>query len=317
MGRYGKGLASVAGRSFCLIVGTASTCTPQTHQFRLAINFMNRNMPKRKLTFVVAVNNRDVLQNNLLASPCFRKPHGHQIIIQEGFNSAAKAYNDATDRAQNELMVFVHQDIILPEQWLNQVEDALQHLEEQDPSWGVLGCYGKTQTNEGRGWVYQSGPGMIGAPFENPVPVQTLDEIVLILRRSSHLRFDEGLPHFHLYGTDICLRAKESGRTSYAIPAFCIHNSSQGFVLPKEFYECYWHVRRAWSSQLPIQASCIRITRLNLAMYKRRLSEIYFRYRRPHAIKGRRVQDIRQLVKEADIKIEQKVEDEATSHCTV
>jgi len=270
-------------------------------------------MPKRKITFIAAVNDRDVSQNNLLASPCFRKPHGHQIIIQEGFNSAAKAYNDAIDRSQNELMIFVHQDIILPEQWLNQVENALQYLAEQDPTWGVLGCYGKTQTQGGRGWVYQSGPGMIGAPFEHPSPVQTLDEIVLILRRSSQLHFDEGLPHFHLYGTDICLRAKQAGRTSYAIPAFCIHNSSQGFVLPKEFYECYWRVRRAWSSELPIQASCIRITRLNLAMYKRRLSEIYFRYLRPHAIKGCRAQDIRQLVKEADMTMEQ----ETASHCTV
>lgn len=270
-------------------------------------------MPKRQVTFVVAVNNREVLKNNLLASPCLRKPCRHQIIIQDGFNSAAKAYNDAIDRSQNDLMVFVHQDVILPEQFLNQLEDSLQYLEEKDPTWGVLGSYGETQTQGGRGRVYQSGPGAIGTALECPAPVQTLDEIVLILRKSSQLRFDETLPHFHLYGTDICLRAEESSRRSYAIPAFCIHNSSQGFVLPKEFYECYWHIKRTWKSQLPIQASCIRITRLNLAMYKRRLLEIYSRYRHPHLSKGSRVHDVRQLVKEADMTARQ----ETASECTV
>lgn len=273
---------------------------------------MPRNMSKRRLTFVVAVNNRDVLKNNLLASPCLRKPYCHQLLIQEGFSSAAKAYNNAIDRSQNDLMVFVHQDIILPEQWLNQLEDALQSLEEKDPTWGVLGSYGETQSQGGRGYVYQSGPGIIGVPLEHPAPVQTLDEIVLILRKSSQLRFDESMPHFHLYGTDICLRAAQSGRTNYAIPAFCIHNSSQGSILPKEFYECYWRVRRAWSSHLPIQASCIRITKMNLAMCKRRLYEIYLRYRHPQASKGSRVQDVRQLVQEADL-----IRQEATSNCVV
>jgi hypothetical protein len=270
-------------------------------------------MSKRKFTFVAAVNNQDVLKSNLLASPCFRKPHPHEILIQEGFRSAGKAYNDAINKSQNEFLIFLHQDIILPEAWLSQLENALEYLEEKDPAWGVLGCYGETQTQGGRGWVYQSGRGIIGAPFERPAPVQTLDEIVLILRKSCGLQFDESLPHFHLYGTDICLRAEQAGRRNYAIPALCIHNSSQGLILPKEFYECYWHVRRTWGSQLPVQASCIRITRLNLTMYKRRLYEIYFRYRRPPVSEGFRAEDVRQLVHEAEKTIRQ----ETVSDCAV
>jgi len=57
------------------------------------------------------------------------------------------------------------------------------------------------------------------------VTVQTLDEIVLIFRRDSGLSFDETLPHFHFYGTDICMRAAEQGRQCYAISAFCVHNT--------------------------------------------------------------------------------------------
>ena len=57
----------------------------------------------------------------------------------------AEAYNDAIDKAQNDLIIFAHQDVIFPEQWLPHLERVLQYLEENDPQWGVLGCYGKTR----------------------------------------------------------------------------------------------------------------------------------------------------------------------------
>lgn len=269
-------------------------------------------MSKRKFTFVAAVNDRAVLQDNLLASPCLRAAHAHEILIQEGYRSAGNAYNEAIAKSQNDFLIFLHQDIILPEQWIYQLENSLDLLESEDPYWGVLGCYGKTQYDGGRGYVYQAGPGIIGEPFDRPEKVQTLDEIVLILRKSSGLRFDESLPNYHLYGTDICLRAEQLGKKSYAIPAFCIHNSNQGFVLPKEFYDCYWHVRRTWKAQLPVQASCIRITKWNTAMYRRRLHEIYFHYRRP-VREGLRAHDVGQLVQEAKRSVMQKV----TSDCAV
>jgi hypothetical protein len=264
-------------------------------------------MSSQTFTFAVAVNDRSVLENNLLASPCLASPHAHEILVQEGFRSAGHAYNDAIDRSPNDLIVFAHQDMIFPEQWLGQVENALDYLEQNDPNWGVLGCYGETRDRKGRGSVYQSGLGLIGKTIERPVPIQTLDEIVLIFRKSSLLRFDEDLPHFHLYGTDICLRAGQAGRTSYAIPAFCIHNTNQGFLLPKEFYECYWHVKQTWKSHLPIQASCIRITKLNLSMYKRRLQELYYRYVRQQKSQGIRANDVPQLIQQVEMTIRPRV----------
>lgn len=213
----------------------------------------------REFTFVVAVNNRDVFETHFLASPCLGAPHAHEVLVQEGFKSASQAYNDAIDRARNDFIVFVHQDVILPERWLDQLESSLDYLEENDPQWGVLGCYGETRSQGGRGYVYSSGLGIIGQASEHPMPVQTLDEIVLVLRKSSGLRFDGNLPHFHLYGTDICLRAEQLGRKNYALSAFCIHNTNQGYVLPKEFYECYWRIRapgnRSCRFKLPASGS--------------------------------------------------------------
>ncbi|MBZ5539504.1 MAG: glycosyltransferase family protein [Acidobacteriia bacterium] len=256
---------------------------------------MSTTMP---ITFAIAVNNRAVLERNFLASPCLRGTHPHQILIQEGFSSAAKAYNDAIDRSHNDLIVFCHQDIIFPEYWLLQLGRALDYLESEDPPWGVLGCYGETSDYKGRGHIYSSGRGVLGMPFDRPVPIQTLDEIVLILRKSSGLRFDERLPHFHLYGADICMAAMKKGMKNYAISAFCIHNTHQYLVLPKEFYECYRSLKRSWKKNLPIQTTCIKVTKFDLPMYKRRLQEVYLRYIRRKEVGATREDNVQRLLEE-------------------
>jgi hypothetical protein len=252
----------------------------------------------RDITFAVAVNSREVFENNFLASPCFRTPHHPQILVQRNFDSAARAYNDAVDKSINDLMVFCHQDIVLPQSWLLQLQRALDSLEVLDPAWGVLGCFGATQDGNFWGHAYSSGLGVLGEPFQAPARVQTLDEIVLILRKSSGLRFDESLPHFHLYGADICLRAAKRRMKSYAVSAFCIHNTRQNLIVPKEFYECCKHIKRVWKDCLPIQTTCVRITKFNFPVYERRLREAYLRHIRRKEVGGTRVKNVQRLLEE-------------------
>src|SRR5262249_17877466 len=155
--------------------------------------------------------------------------------------------------------------------WVADLERALSCLAVDDPRWGVLGCRGETLEDNGWGHAYSTGLGIFGKPFERPAQVQNLDEIVLILRKSSGLRFDDTLPHYHMYGADICLRAQEMGMKNYAISAFCIHNTHQIIILPKEFYESYRHLKRTWRKRLPVRTTCMRITRFDVPMLKRRL----------------------------------------------
>lgn len=255
---------------------------------------------QRTITFVVATyGNDDVLRHNFLASTCLRGTHGHQVLIQRDYSSAAKAFNEAIGNATNDLLVFVHQDIILPDLWLAQLERALAYLERTNPAWGVLGCYGVGHDGVGHGWGYAPRSGPIGKPFDHPVAVQTLDEIVLIFRKSSGFRFDDDLPHFHLYGTDICLRAAQMAYKCYAIPAFCIHNANYSPILPKEFYSNYRYIRRVWSSMLPIYTSCQTITNMEFPFYKRRLQEAYLTYVKRMAGVAPRVTDVTSLISDA------------------
>ncbi len=244
------------------------------------------------ITFVVASNDEQVLANNLLLSPCFNGNHPHQILIQRGFVSASKAFNDALDKSINNLVVFAHQDIIFPQSWMQSLVDAFHFLESADPNWGVLGCYGETLNDGGRGFIYEADRGFVGRPLSQPEPVQTLDEIVLILRRSSGLRFNPRLRHFHLYGADICMVAAQRGMRSYAIPASCVHNAQLSPVLPWEFYACCRDLKRLWYDHLPIQTTCMRISKNNFFFHRRRLHDTYLRYVRRVKRKVTRLDDV-------------------------
>jgi hypothetical protein len=93
------------------------------------------------------------------------------------------------------------------------------------------------------------------------VEAVSLDELLLVMRRSSGLNFDRSLPGFHFYGTDICLQADARGLQSYIIPGFCLHNSDGIRNFPIMFWKAYFHMRRKWWDRLPIETCCIRVTR--------------------------------------------------------
>jgi hypothetical protein len=226
------------------------------------------------ITFIVASNDQKILYENFFVSPMLKRQHKHQILIQKDFHSAAKAFNVGIDKAINDLLIFAHQDIFFPLSWLMQLQKSLAYLEEKDPNWGILGCFGAMKNGHNVGYVYSSGlKTILGKPFEQPQPIQTLDEIVLIFRKSSGISFDESLPHFHFYGTDICMQAMARGRISYVIPAFCIHNSNPVDRFPKEFYECYKYIRNKWTHNLPIQTTCVRVKRFNSNILIRKIRE--------------------------------------------
>jgi len=82
-----------------------------------------------------------------------------------------------------------------------------------------------------------------------------------VVRRSSGLRFDEQLPGFHLYGTDICLQAESRQLGCYIIPAFCLHNANGVTRFPREFWRAWFYLRRKWWQYLPVKTCCTTITK--------------------------------------------------------
>ncbi len=209
---------------------------------------------------ISAVNNEAVVEQCLLSSRDISS--AREVILQRGYASAAAAYNAAIEKAKGEILVFVHQDVYLPEGWATALENAVRSVSEADPNWGVLGVWGVTLAGGHVGFVYDGGwRRILGHPFDGGVEVETLDEVLLVVRKSSGLRFDQELGGFHMYGSDICLEARRRGRKCYAIGAFCVHNTNQYGMLPVGFWKGYLAMRRKWKAQLPIKTSCVEITR--------------------------------------------------------
>lgn len=211
-------------------------------------------------TVVSAVNNEQVLKSCLLSSPDISQ--AAEVLLQTGHPSAAQAYNAALAKATTDIVVFVHQDVFLPAGWINQVQKSLQWLAHNDPNWAVAGVWGVKRDGSYAGDVYCTGLGArLGGDFLLPIEVRTVDELLFIVRKSSGVRFDEALPGYHMYGTDICLEAQRRGLKCYAISAFCIHNTNGYTMLPWQFWKCYLMLRRKWSRVLPVITPCIEITR--------------------------------------------------------
>ncbi len=169
-------------------------------------------MEFERFTFVAAVNNMEVLDKNLCLSHAINSNDANQFIIKRNYSTASLAYNEAINEAINEIIIFVHQDIFFPESWLASLKQSLSHLDKENTKWGVIGCFGSKKGGKGGiGQVYTTGMGVHGRNIDKPEPVETLDEIVLVIRKSSGLRFDPSMPHFHLYGTDICMSSREKG----------------------------------------------------------------------------------------------------------
>jgi hypothetical protein len=209
-------------------------------------------------TLISAVNDDDVLKTSLLASPSISS--AKEVILQRGYASAASAYNAAIRKASSDLLVLVHQDVYLPEGWIETVQHTLDLLSVQDSNWGVIGVWGAVDSRQRVGYLYWTGDYGWERPFEGVKEVVSLDEVVLIFRKSSGLRFDEDLPGYHMYGADICAEARRQGKKSYAISAFCIHNTNIGGILPLEFWKSYLYMRRKWKNHLPIDTPCTRIS---------------------------------------------------------
>jgi hypothetical protein len=228
-------------------------------------------MSDETFTFAVAVNNVEILRKNLYLSPGLLREHKHQVVIKENYPSASLAFNSAIDEAENEIIIFIHQDIYLPETWFSDISRCLSYFEERQINWGVLGCFGSRKAEVGVGRVCDTPWGVHGRKINEPEPVETLDEIILVTKKSSGLRFDPSLPHFHLYGTDLCMSAKDNGMTNFAFQGFCVHNTNQLLNLPKEFYDCYRYIKKKWAKFLPIRTSCINISRFDKEMYFRKI----------------------------------------------
>jgi hypothetical protein len=175
------------------------------------------------------------------------------VYVCEGFKSAGAAYNDAIDHCSAAYLVLLHQDVYLPGGFVAELEHRIEELNAHDPNWAIAGTIGMDRNNLVHGQVWSSGMNaMIGKKLDAPAQVETLDELLLVLRVGSGLRFSSDLPGFHMFGTDIVQVARTMNMKSYALQLPVIHHSRRVVGLGKSYWSAYRYLRRKWRRQLPL-----------------------------------------------------------------
>lgn len=219
----------------------------------------------RKICLVSLVNRPEILADNLLLSPDIisgRLP----LLIEEDAPNAGIGLNRLLDRVaarfpQADVIVCVHQDVYLPKGWADVLEQRLAELDARDPGWAVAGAFGNSPDGAPWGPIWSSSlSSIVGRVSATPVAVNGFDELLLILRCSSGLRFDETMPGFHLYGTDLAQQARKAGRGAWVIPLPIVHNDRFHEAPDESFSQAYHHMRRKWRDVLPLTASVITIS---------------------------------------------------------
>lgn len=213
-------------------------------------------------TIICASHDEAILRENLLASPCVARDEC-ELILQAGYKNLPMAYNDAAERASNDLLCFLHHDVNLKEDWPAMLMEQVEKVNAIDSDWAVLGCAGVAEVDGvkvNRGHCYDRS-NLFGSPEGLPAPVNSLDEFALIGRKADMV-FDEGMPNHHLFATELCLRHRQAGRKSYAIDAYCHHNSNTR-RLDAGFATAAGYLYAKYPELLPIHATCVTIARVD------------------------------------------------------
>jgi hypothetical protein len=207
-----------------------------------------------------------ILQANLARSPCLAAIPLH---VERNAPSAAAAYNAALDATDAEVVIFAHHDVYLPRGWDRMLEARLAEVQAQDPDWALYGTFGVGLDAAHIGPVWSSSLGQIvGRVPLAPVQVQSYDELLIILRRSSGLRFDAALAGWHFYGTDIVTQARARGLLAWAGALPCIHNDRYHPALGPDFHAAYRAMQRKWRTRLPLRSPITKISRSGLHLIR-------------------------------------------------
>jgi hypothetical protein len=218
------------------------------------------------LTFVTCVSDVEVFRRHLLASPCIaqgRRP------VQAFFNarSAAQAFNSAMDSAsEGTWLVWVHQDVLLPDDWDTVFLQCLANSRKQFPRMAVAGVYGLSgngQSARRAGHVLDRGT-LLREPAALPCAVDSLDELLFAVQKGHGLKLDPALG-FDFYATDVVLQAQALGLQSLAVDAYCEHWSSTptGPVIPSSLARRISNsgavFEAKWAHRLPVQTSWLTV----------------------------------------------------------
>lgn len=203
-----------------------------------------------------------------------RKHHDIEIIpiFNDGNRySASNALNIGLDVSRSNTVIFAHQDVKLLFGWFDKLTDILQQT--KGNNWAIIGSAGidlQYSRNDIGKWggalntntvavgsVWDSDKSLGEIPYwdgtKTLTPIHCADECVLVLNKSTGLRFDTQFTGFHFYGVDLCLQARAAGYDVYGTHLPIIHYGkySASFSGDKKYWAYLRFLFSKWRNRFP------------------------------------------------------------------
>jgi len=211
------------------------------------------------MSIICVYNDKETLDNLLIKSLEKQSNQDFEIILLDNrenkFKSAAEALNNGADKAKGDYLVFIHQDVKLPSNWIASVKEIIGSLE----NIGALGVAGRTKYYEKilTKIEHNVPPEKFGwREFSKPTKVETLDECLFIVPKNlfDKLKFDEKCcDGWHFYGADYCLTAAKEGYGIYVVPLTLYHQSTGN--IDDNFYNSLDKLLKKHESELIISTT--------------------------------------------------------------
>lgn len=213
----------------------------------------------KNLVIITTNHSEEVLERNVKRSQIIQHLEKPLMVVEDQKN-VSKSYNNGlkiVEDAQGiDYIMCLHEDVFMPEAFEAQFMNGLSLL---PSNWAVLGVAGVMLdssrkrvsfgniSDRGREW---------GKAIYRPMPVQTVDELMIILNPKAGLKFDEQFD-LDFYGADICMQAHEKGLGVFAVPGYVQHNSTRAFGgRTPSFYANEKRFQEKWKHMLPICTTC-------------------------------------------------------------
>jgi GT2 family glycosyltransferase len=171
-------------------------------------------------TVSVVISTREINDEYIKhVSKAFSHPKTEIIVFENsGEYSLPQLYNKALDEAQNDIIVFMHDDLILE---TTNFTNKIIKMFERNPEYGIIGVAGTTDLVNGKWWdLKESMVGQVshqkdGKKWTNKYSgtfgtdlkeVVTVDGLLFAVSKSRIKdRFDVEFPGFHFYEVPFCL----------------------------------------------------------------------------------------------------------------
>lgn len=232
---------------------------------------------------IICICNQRKVYNQFLKKSLDRQHQcSYELLVIDNSNhqysSAAYAFNQMAKKAKGDLLMFVHQDMELCDDYfLNKVDSIFK----ENDNLGIVGILGR-KDDEIIGNMNTLTTNSLVSPhhIDTLTTVNSLDECLFVIPKSIVLEypFDERVcHHWHLYAVEYCYHMKSLNKTVAVLPLDTYH-ASYGDFMNEGYYQTLERLAKKYHHQFKKIDTTIRSWPTNPLLLK--LNIQYLRYKK-------------------------------------